>query len=180
MTDSGGYPLLANLLSTALVQPDITTKVVAGGGTAPVTTGVKTEQSGAAVPIVEITATGESPYAVMQSVKLTTQYSNQALRNIQVAAGIPPGQMATTFTVADAFQPIGGMPSRTRKLIATLLIGVLLAVVLAVVVDAVLRAVGRRRTGSGRDADPKDGVASEDADGTHEAVDGPSAGIRST
>ncbi|NDZ93641.1 hypothetical protein G3I13_24060 [Streptomyces sp. SID6673] len=159
LADNGGPGLLASLLTTALGQPQVTSKVVAGGGIAPVTAAVKPSESGSAQPIVEISAEGPDAYAVKQSVALTVRESNTALRDLQASAQVPPSSMATTFVVAAPSEPFGAMPARTRELIATVLAGLLVAIIAAVVVDALLGAVARRRDRRGR-------AASRTTDGT--------------
>ncbi|MGC4961692.1 hypothetical protein [Gordonia sp. DT101] len=168
LEESGGPSMLANLLDTALLQPQVGDKVRAGGGTAPVTITVKSSDSGSQLPIIEISAAGEDADAVARSVALTVAASNEALRSLQEAAGVPPDQMAKTFVVAQPSQPVGAIPARTRELIATVVAGILIAALAAVIVNAIIEFIGRRRSRRADRDEPSSGEAPDEQPSTPE------------
>lgn len=162
LLESGGAPLIANLVVFGLRDPSVVEQVVAAGGQGDYTAKMFPVDSGMQqLPLIMIEATESDPAAAAKTVQLAVAQADPALRNLQQQAGVPDDQMVRALSVSPPSAPAAATPSRTRSTIAIFLAGAGLSVLLGLMSDVLLtRYTGSRRNHRPTQVPPADEAVS--------------------
>jgi hypothetical protein len=149
LLDVGGAELIMNLVVLGFDDPSVKERVVAGGGIDnftvrmfPGATSSGTNQP--QLPLIMIEATEPDPTSAVRTVELAAAQADSVLTRVQQQAGVPDIQMAKAIQASQP-QAARGTPSRNKRLLETLIIGVGLAVLAGVGVDALINRLRTRR-----------------------------------
>jgi hypothetical protein len=139
LLDVGGPSLISNMLVIGMRDPAVMQQVVAAGGDAEygvlMFPGPATQPQ---LPLVMIEATKSTPVAASKTVAAVVAQADPVLRNLQLQAGVPEGQLVKALVVSPPTPPQIGIPSRMRSTIAIVAAGIGFAVVVAVLLDVIL------------------------------------------
>ncbi|MFF0816098.1 hypothetical protein ACFYVR_13240 [Rhodococcus sp. NPDC003318] len=143
LVDTGGAPLLANLLAMGLMEPTVSAQVTAAGGDAGYTAKVfSLPPPLGQLPLVTIESQLADPAQVTKTLEVVAAQGQSTLQALQQSAGVPADEMVSTFVVQPPGPPVQAMPSRTRSALSILIAGAGLSTLVTVLLDV---ALSRRR-----------------------------------
>lgn len=140
LLDIGGAGLIMNLVVLGFDDPEVKSRVVAGGGQGNFTVRMFPSPPAAvqtALPLIMIEATEPDAATATKTVELAAAQSDSILLAIQQQAGVPDSQMARAIK-ASSPKAVGGIPSRNKATLTILGAGAALAILAAVAVDALI------------------------------------------
>jgi hypothetical protein len=135
LLDIGGASLISNLLVLELRDPTVGAQVTAAGGSYYTVRMFPVPPTQPDLPLVMIESTEPIPAASEKTVSTVVAQVEPILRNIQLQAGVPEGQMVKALVVSPPSPPLVGIPSRTQSTVVIAVGGAGISVLLALVVD---------------------------------------------
>lgn len=169
LLDIGGAPLLANMVAMELSQPEVVSRVVAGGGSPDyIVKMFPSPPTAPPLPLVTIEETAPEPEMATKTLKLVSKEMAPTLEAIQVQANVPREMMIGTFVVTPPTQPVAAMPTRTRSTATIAVAGIALTVLVTVVADILLIRLRRKpkplRRSAAKDDEPAPSPANTSRD----------------
>ena len=159
LLDIGGAPLIANMVSTMLLDSSVVDRVVAAGGVPDYNSRMFPGPANMGqLPLIMIEATTADPAAAHKTLELVIAQAEPAFISLQQQGRVPEEQMVAPFVVSPPSAPTAGMPARTRSTVAIFVVGAGLSVLLTVVVDVLLsrRKSRARQRGPEAETQPAD------------------------
>lgn len=140
LLDIGGAGLIMNLVVLGFDDPEVRSRVVAGGGKGNFTVRMFPAPPAAVqapLPLIMIEATEPDAGSAAKTVELAASQADAVLLAIQQQASVPESQMVRAIR-ASSPKAVRALPSRTKSSLLILGAGAAFAILAGVVVDALI------------------------------------------